>query len=191
MTAETVISCLSTLFLLFDFSCYIQSDRGRSFVSKEWRIISILVALLLAPPLPTSQREIRNVKEWTRQSGAPFSCFLKARISPIIAGTMYYLMLCIPSGRSCALQQTQRHTNAFCELSTAISAWKILPVLVSLPWSHCACSKIVKKQHPLVEDVQLLEANSQLSRVLSPDGREATVSTSDLAPSGQQEIDLD
>jgi len=32
MTAKTVISCLSTL---FGFPCYIHSDRGRSFVSKE------------------------------------------------------------------------------------------------------------------------------------------------------------
>jgi len=39
--------------------------------------------------------------------------------------------------------------------------------------------------------VQLLEANPQFSRVLFPDGRESTVSTSDLEPSGQQEIALD
>jgi len=33
--AKTVISCLSTLFVLFGFPCYIHSERGRSFVSKE------------------------------------------------------------------------------------------------------------------------------------------------------------
>ena len=68
----------------------------------------------------------------------------------------------------------------------------------SLPsWlvSHGATALLRKyvrnKQDPLVEAVQLLEANPQFSGVLFPDGRETTVSTSDLTSSGQQEIALD
>ena len=47
------------------------------------------------------------------------------------------------------------------------------------------------KQDPLVEEVQLLEANPRFSRVLFPDRRESSLSTPDLAPSGQQAIALD
>ena len=41
------------------------------------------------------------------------------------------------------------------------------------------------KQEPLVDEVELLEANPQYAHVRFPDGRETTVSVKDLAPCGE------
>ncbi|KFD64016.1 hypothetical protein M514_08656 [Trichuris suis] len=49
------------------------------------------------------------------------------------------------------------------------------------------------KMDPLVEEVELLEANPQYAYVRYPDGRESTVSLRHLAPAGspRAEVDLD
>ena len=44
------------------------------------------------------------------------------------------------------------------------------------------------KMDPLVDEVELLQANSHYAHVRHPDGRETTVATKHLAPQGQQKI---
>ena len=44
------------------------------------------------------------------------------------------------------------------------------------------------KNNPLVEEVELLEANQSFAHVRFPSGRESSVSTTDLAPSPQQNV---
>jgi len=42
------------------------------------------------------------------------------------------------------------------------------------------------KYEPLVDEVELLEANHQYAHIRHPDGRESTVSTNHLAPAGEE-----
>ena len=46
------------------------------------------------------------------------------------------------------------------------------------------------KNDPLVDEVELVEANPQYAHVRFPDGRESTVSVKDLAPRGEVEDTL-
>ena len=63
---------------------------------------------------------------------------------------------------------------------------------LSLPsWLTNGNSRVLLKKHvraskydPLVDEVELLEANHQYAHIRHPDGRESTVSTHDLAPAG-------
>jgi len=65
----------------------------------------------------------------------------------------------------------------------------------SLPsWLADGHSKVLLKRHvrsskyePLVDEVELLEANHQYAHIRYPDGRESTVSTQHLAPTGGAE----
>ena len=62
----------------------------------------------------------------------------------------------------------------------------------SLPsWLSNGNSRVLLKRHvraskydPLVDEVELIEANHQYAHIRHPDGRESTVSTHDLAPAG-------
>ena len=44
------------------------------------------------------------------------------------------------------------------------------------------------KMEPLVDEVELLQANPHYAHVRYPDGRETTVATKHLAPKGQSEV---
>jgi len=62
---------------------------------------------------------------------------------------------------------------------TSVPSWLSSPGPVLLK-RHARSSKY----EPLVDEVDLLEANPQYAHILHPDGRESTVSLHDLAPRG-------
>ena len=81
MTAKTVISCLSTLFVLFGFPCYIHSERGRSIVSKD------LVNFFHSNGIGTSTQAVQSMRrsmgltlEDNRVDGFFFCATLTGRI---------------------------------------------------------------------------------------------------------------
>jgi len=67
----------------------------------------------------------------------------------------------------------------------------------SMPsWLANGNTKVLLKRHvrsskyePLVDEVELLEANHQYAHIRYPDGRESTVSTRHLAPAGGEVLD--
>ena len=67
--------------------------------------------------------------------------------------------------------------------SGGFGATKALPVWLSNPGSVLLRNFVrANKNDPLVKTVELLEANQVYAHIRTPDGRETTVSTRDLAP---------
>ena len=118
MTAKTVISCLSTL---FGFPCYIHSDRGRSFVSKEWvdYLHSRGIATSASTPYhPTgnSQCERMNQTTWRtvqlllKSKNLPYNCWYE-----VLLDTLHSIRSLL-----CTATNATPHEHFLCELSTAI-----------------------------------------------------------------------
>ena len=80
---------------------------------------------------------------------------------------------CTPHER---MFQFQRRSGT----GTSLPTWLLVPGPVLL-------RRFVRrsKQDPLVDEVQLIEANPQYAFIRYPDGRESTVSIKDLAPTGE------
>jgi len=81
MTTKTVISCLSTLFVMFGFPCYIHSERGRSIASKD------VVNFLHSKGISTSTQAVQSMRrlmgltlEDNRVDGLFFCSTLTGRI---------------------------------------------------------------------------------------------------------------
>ena len=100
------------------------------------------------------------------------------------SGNWSYQMCCTRSVPFCVLQLMRLLTNVSCRSSTgsSIPSWLAEPGLVYVK-RHVRHSKF----DPLVEKVDVFQANPHYAHIRYPDGRENTVSTKHLAPYGHVE----
>lgn len=185
MTTTTVINCLCQLFALFGMPAYIHSDRGPSFMSRE--LHDYLVSKGVASSRTTSYNP-RGNGQAERYNGTVWKAItmaLKSRDLPIKCWQVVLpdALHSIRSLLSTATNATphERLMN-FARRSTAGS---------SIPSWLCNPGPVLLKRHvrhsktePLVDEVELLEANPQYAHIRYPDGRETTVSIRHLAPAG-------
>ena len=52
LSAKTVIECLTSLFCTFGFPCYIHSDRGASFMSRELKAFLLIRGIASSRTIP-------------------------------------------------------------------------------------------------------------------------------------------
>jgi hypothetical protein len=185
MTAATVIRCFCQLFAIFGRPEYIHSDRGSSFMSRELR--EFLVSKGVACSRTTSYNPQGNGQA-ERYNGTVWKAITMALRSRELPPKCWQMVLpdvlhSIRSLLSTATNVTphERLMN-FPRRSTAgssIPSWLCTPGSVLLR-RHVRHSKT----EPLVDEVELLEANPHYAHIRYPDGRETTVSIRHLAPTG-------
>lgn len=189
VSTNTVIKHLSHLFLLFGTPGYIHSDRGAAFMSAE------LKSFLSSQGVATSRTTPYNPRgngQCERYNGIIWKTVMLALRSRHMR-TEYWeeiLDIALHSIRSllCTATNATPHERMFnhprrsCN-GTSLPTWltKAGPVLMKN-------MNRKSKYDPLVEEVELLEANDEYAHVRLPDGRETTVSTRHLAPPGSTEI---
>lgn len=188
ITATTVTKCLNQLFVLFGMPGYIHSDRGAQFLSAELK--TFLHTRGVATSRTTSYNPQGNGLT-ERYNGIIWKAVLLSLKSRNLPVSQWETVLpdALHSIRSllCTSTNATPHERFFNFPRTSTSG-------VTLPsWLTTPGSVLLKrhvrphKADPLVDEVQLLEANPNYAHVRYPDGRETTVSLRHLAPTGNSE----
>ena len=192
VSAQTVIKCLSTLFSVFDMPTFIHTDRGSGFMSSE------LKNFLLQKGISTSRTTSYNPAgngQIERLNGTLWKAIILALKTKGLPMSYWQEVLldalhCIRSLLGTATNATP-HERMFSyqrksTSGVSIPSWLTTPGPVSLK-RHVRNSKY----DPLVDEVNLLEANPQYAHVQFPDGREDKVSIKHLAPLGDKEVPVE
>ena len=185
VTAKTVISCFMELFSLIGCPASVHSDRGAQFMSTEVTqfLQSNGVALTHSSPyhpIGNGQCERYNGIIWKA-----IQLSLKSRkLSVSYWESVLNFALHAVRTLLCTSTNETPHDRFFSFPRRSATGYsfpnwlKPGPVLLRKFVRHC-------KSDPLVEPVQLMNVSSpHYARVRFKDGRESTVSTSDLAPPG-------
>jgi len=183
MTVSTVIDCFCQLFSLFGMPAYIHSDRGSSFMSRELR--EFLTSRGIACSRTTSYNPQGNGQA-ERYNGTIWKAVTMALKSRGLSTKCWQLVLpdALHSIRSLLSTATNAtpHERMFNFTRRSSSGH-------SLPSWLCEQGTVLLRRHvrhsktePLVDEVELLQANPNYAHVRYADGRETTVSTRHLAP---------
>ena len=187
VSASTVIQHLTSLFSLVGVPEYVHSDRGSAFLSKDFSLFLTKLGIATSRTTPyhptgNSQCERMNQTVWRT-----VKLFLATRNLP---DTLWEMVLpdALHSIRSllCTATNNTPHERFFkfdrrSMLGKSIPDWLLTSDKVLLR------RFIRTKSEPLVDTVDLLEVNPKYALIRHQDGRESTVSVTDLAPTPIQE----
>ena len=185
ITAGTVCKELYQLFSLFGVASYIHSDRGSSFMSKELRDYLNSKGIACSRTTPYHPEGNGLVERYNGIVWKTVSLGLKSHNLPVtqweavLPDALHAIRSLISTATNCTpherLFNFQRRTMA----GVALPSWLSSPGKVFL-------RRFVRrsKYEPLVDEVDLIEANPMYAYIRYPDGRESTVNIRDLAPCG-------
>ena len=189
VSTNTVIKCLTSLFSLVGMPAYVHSDRGASFMSRELR--DFLSSKGVASSRTTSYNPEGNGQA-ERCNGVIWKAVtmsLKSKNLPL-KNWQDVLPDVLHSVRSllCTATNETPHERFF-GFSRRSSAGASIPTWLATPGPVYIKRQVrTSKMDPLVDEVELLQANPHYGHVRYPDGRETTVATKHLAPKGQLEV---
>ena len=183
ISTSTVIKCLTTLFSLFGMPAFVHSDRGASFMSQE------LQAFLREKGVATSRTTSYNPAgngQVERYNGIVWKAVEMSLKSKNLHTKYWQVVLpdVLHSIRSllCTATNETPHERFFrfprrSSSGASIPTWMAEPGAVLLK-RHVRPTKA----DPLVDEVELLQANPHYAFARYPNGRETTVSTKHGAP---------
>ena len=175
---------------MFGMPGYTHSDRGPSFMSKELKqhLNALGVATSRTTPYnPQGNGQCeryngtiwRTVKLMLDSEGLPPSCW-----ESVLQRALHAIRSLL-----CTATNETPHERFFMHLrrstkGSTMPSWLLQPGKILM-------KKNVRrhKDDPPVEEVELLEANLEYAHIRYPDGRESTVSTRQLAPSGTTNLE--
>ena len=189
VSAPTIIKCFSNLFSMFGTPSYIHSDRGSSFLSQELRSFLLQRNVASSRTTPYNPEGNGLAEKYVGSVWKSITLALKSRnlstshwetVLPDVLHTMRSLLCtstnCTPHER---LFNFTRNSSSGC----SIPSWLATPGKVLLK------RQVRNSKHdPLVDEVELVEANPHYAHVRTEDGRETTVSVKHLAPYGQRDV---
>ena len=184
LTASTIIKCFVELFSTFGTPCYIHTDQGSNFMSKELKTFLLqrnIATSRTTPynPMGNGQIEKTNSTIWKTVTLALHSRKLPQECwQDVLPDALHSIrsLLCTatnatPHERFLCFQR--RSTNG-----PSVPSW-MNDVDTALLKKH-----VRNKQDALVEEVELLEVNPYYAYVRTDNGTEKTVSLRDLAQPG-------
>lgn len=185
VSTNSVIACLSQIFSVFGMSSYVHSDRGSAFMSREFK--QYLAERGISKSQTTPYNPTGN-SQCERYNGVIWKTIMLSLKSKNLPETHWehVLMDALHSIRSllCTATNLTPHERLFnyvrkSTTGSSLPSWLLEP------------GKILYKRNvrtskydPYVDEVDLVEANPQYAIVKFSDGKEATVSTKQLAPAG-------
>ena len=186
--ASTIIKCLSDLFAVFGMPMYIHSDRGSSLMSTELKTFCNSKGISTSRTTPYNPEGNGLVE---KSNGTIWRSILVSLKSKNLPESAWQLVLpdVMHSIRTllCTATNTTPHERLF-GFNRRSGTGTSLPTWLSEPGSVLIRRYVRNsKNDPLVDEVDLLEANPQYAHVKFKDGREDTVSIRDLAPKGNYE----
>ena len=189
VSTNTVIKCLTSLFSLVGMPAYVHSDRGASFMSRELR--EFLSSKGVASSRTTSYNPEGNGQA-ERCNGMIWKAVTMNLISKNLPLKNWQDVLpnVLHSVRSllCAATNETPHERFF-GFPRRSSAGASIPTWLATPGPVYFKRQVrTSKMDPLVDEMELLQANPHYAHVRYPDGRETTVATKHLAPKGHMEV---
>ena len=189
MTASSVIKCLVQVFSIFGLPQYIHSDRGPQFMSQELKTFLHDKGIATSRSTPYNPRGNGQVERLNSTIWKAISLSLKSKGLPTeqwevaLTDALHSIrsLLCTETNMTPherMFQHPRRSTNG-----NSLPSWLLSPGPVYLK-RHVRTSKY----DPLVDEVELIEANPQYAHVRLPDGKESTVSLRHLAPVGNERL---
>lgn len=184
MTTSTIIKCFTQLFSTYGTPCYIHTDQGSNFMSKELK--SFLLERNVATsrttpynPMGNGQVEKTNGTIWKtitlalQSRNLPQECW-----QDVLPDALHSIRSLL-----CTATNSTPHERFFLFQRRSTNG----PSVPS--WLTDADSALLKvhvrnKQDPLVEEVSLLEVNPYYAHIRTGNGIEKTVSVRDLAQPG-------
>ena len=187
MTATSVIKCLVQVFSIFGLPQYIHSDRGPQFMSQELKAFLHDKGIATSRSTPYNPRGNGQVERLNSTIWKAITLSLKSKGLPTeqwevaLTDALHSIrsLLCTETNMTPherMFQHPRRSTNG-----NSLPSWLLSPGPVYLK-RHVRTSKY----DPLVDEVELIEANPQYAHVRLPDGKESTVSLRHLAPVGNE-----
>ena len=189
MTSSTVIKCLKQLFSIFGMPTFIHSDKGSSLLSQELR--SFLHSNGIATSNTTPYNPAGN-GQTERYNGVLWKSILLALKTKQLPVHCWEDVLpdVLHANRSllCTATNSTPHERLFkhprrTSLGNALPTWLMTPGPILIKNYYRA-----NKYDPLVNEVELIDANPNFAKVRYVDGTEANVSIKDLAPAGDDTI---
>ena len=184
VSANSVIKSLNHLFYMFGTPSYIHTDRGAAFMSSELRTFLCNNGVSTSRSTPYNPQGNGQVE---RYNGIIWKSVLLALESRKLTTPQWETVLpdalhSIRTLLSTATNETpherffrfQRKSSVY---DSPVPSWLSMPGKVYLKRSVRA-----SKHDPLVDEVELLQANPNYAHVRFPDGQESSVSTRYLAP---------
>ena len=183
--AKTIIKKLCDLFSIFGTPAHVHSDRGQSFMSTDLRDFLHRRGIATSRTTPYNPQGNGQCERYNGTIWKTITLALKNHKLPstyweaMIPDALHSIRTLISVSTNCTpherLFQYQRCSATGCNMPSWLST--LGQVLLK---KHVRKSKY----DPLVEEVELIEANPQYAHVRHPNGRETTVSIRHLAPRG-------
>ena len=183
LTAATVIKCLEDLFFTFGFPLYIHSDRGATFMSDELKKFLITLGIASSRTTPYNPQGNGQVERLNGTLWRTIKLNLRSK-NMDTPNWEQALPIALHSIRSllCTSTNATPHERMF-QHSRRSPNGESLPTWLLNPGPVLIKKNVrMSKYDPLIEEVELLQANPSYSHVRFFDGRESTVSNRQLAP---------
>ena len=191
MTASTVIKCLTLLFSVFGMPAFIHSDSGPSLVCQELQEFYAGKGVAMShtttyKPAGNGQVEKYNGTVWKTVTMACKSKNFPIKYWQEVLPDMFHSLrslLCTATNEmphECLFRFARQSTS-----ENSVPTWMATPRPVFLK-RHVHASKM----EPLVDEVELLGANTNYADIRYSDGRTTTVSTKHLAPRDELDSSL-
>lgn len=191
MTTSTVIKKLQKLFSLFGMPAYIHSDRGASLISLELKEFLTMHGIASSHSSAYNPRGNGQVEKYNGIIWKTISLALKDLDLPakhweiVISEALHSIRSLLCTATNATPHELMFKHSRRSHYGNSVPTWLSLPGPVLLR-NHNRSSKY----DPLVEEVELVEANPGYAHVRFPDGKEKTVSIRDLAPAPEPEVDV-
>lgn len=188
MTSSTVIACLSQLFAIFGMPAYIHSDRGQSFLSHEIKSFLHEKGIATSRTTPYNPQSNGQCERYNGIIWKTVNLALKTNKLPlsnwvdILPDALHSIRSLLSTATNCTPHERLFSYQRRSSTGHSVPSWLLTPGPVLL-------KRFVRnsKFEPLVDEVELIEANPQYAHVRYPDGRESTVSLRHLSPRGDND----
>ncbi|XP_064078654.1 uncharacterized protein LOC135196118 [Macrobrachium nipponense] len=180
MTTRTVISCLVQLFSLFGMPAYIHTNRGACFMSEELKDFLMKKGVATSRTTPYNPEGNGQAEKYNWKT---LTLALKTRNldvsqwETVLRDALHCIRSLLCTSTNCTSHERLFLHSRRSTTGQSLPTWLIQggPALLK---RHVRYSK----NDPLVDEVEIVEANPEYAHVKLPDGRVTTVSLRHLAP---------
>ena len=182
-SSATVIRCLCNLFSIFGMPSYVHSDRGTGFISSEIKTFLHDKGISTSRTTPYNPPGNGQVERYNGAIWKTISLCLKSRgLQPdkwedVLEDALHSLRTLLCTATNCTPHEKLFNYSRKSTSGQSVPSWLSVPGPVLLK-RHVRQSKY----DPLVDKVELLDANPYYAHVRFPNGKESTVSVRHLAP---------
>lgn len=189
INSSTIINCLTHLFSVFGTPSYIHTDRGSSFMSRDLKIFLTNHGIATSRTTPYNPQGNGQCERYNGIIWRTIQLTLKSKNRKItqwqevLLDSLHSIRSLLCTATNCSPHERMFNHPRRSSNGASMPSWLSVSGPVYLK-KHVRRNKY----EPLVEEVELLEANTDYAHIRLANGNETTVSTRHLAPIGYNKI---